>query len=73
MEELIKKILKEETHQLQEHSWQDTDKWDVLATDLRRHLNEIIRTHSPAWGNDQYAVIAAIEDIMEQMFSKVPR
>ena len=73
MEKLIKKILVEETTKLKEHYWDDSDKWDVLAGDLRQHLNEIIKKHSPNWGNDQYAVISAIEDIMEEMFSKVRR
>tara|TARA_R100000664_G_C2754272_1_gene141841 strand:- start:1457 stop:1678 length:222 start_codon:yes stop_codon:yes gene_type:complete len=73
MKELIKNILKEETNSLSEQYWEDDDKWNVLERDLRTHLNQIIKKHSSSWGNDQYAVISAIEDIMEEMFSKVRR
>ena len=34
---------------------------------------KIIDKHKSNWGNDQYAVIGAIEQIFEGMFAKVGR
>ena len=66
MKLLIKKILREQ--------WDyQPDKWDLLAEDLQNCLEALIKKHKPQWYDDQYAVISAIEDIMEEMFAKVER
>ena len=36
-------------------------------------VDKIIDKHKSSWGNDQYAVIGAIEQIFEGMFAKVGR
>ena len=75
MKPLIKKILREEVYKtLNEHdSWQpsDDDKWNLLEKDLRFVVDKIIDKHKSKWGNDQYAVIGAMEQIFEGMFAKV--
>jgi len=60
---------------LQEHSWNpsDDDKWNSLEKDLRFVVDKIIDKHKSNWGNDQYAVIGAMEEIFEGMFAKVER
>jgi len=50
-----------------------SDKWDLLEKDLRFVVDKIIDKHKSNWGNDQYAVIGAIEQIFEGMFAKVGR
>ena len=59
----------------QEHSWSpsDDDKWNLLEKDLRFVVDKIIDKHKSNWGDDQYAVIGAIEQIFEGMFAKVGR
>jgi|TARA_R110000824_G_scaffold114880_2_gene265684 hypothetical protein len=71
-EKQLKRIV---NNQLQEHSWQKTDdeKWSLLEKDLRFVVDKIIDKHKSNWGNDQYAVIGAIEQIFEGMFAKVGR
>ena len=49
------------------------DKWGLLEKDLRFVVDKIIDKHKTNWGNDQYAVIGAIEQIFEGMFTKVGR
>ena len=75
MEELIKKILKEETTHLQETYWQqsDDDKWNKLERDLTYVVERLIERHKDSWGGDQYAVMGAIEEVLDGMFSKVER
>tara|TARA_R110001583_G_scaffold3173_2_gene20778 strand:- start:41281 stop:41508 length:228 start_codon:yes stop_codon:yes gene_type:complete len=75
MEELIKKILKEETHNLKETYWQegDDDKWNNLEKDLRYVVERLIKRHKGNWNGDQYAVMGAIEQVLEGMFQKVDR
>ena len=41
------------------------DKWDLV--------DKIIDKHKSNWGDDQYAVIGAIEEIFQGMFAKVGR
>jgi|TARA_R110002020_G_scaffold113842_1_gene261890 hypothetical protein len=66
MKPLIKKILREQ--------WDyQPDKWDLLADDLKECIEDIIVKHKSQWNDDQYAVIGALESIMEQMFAKVER
>jgi|TARA_B100000700_G_scaffold327344_1_gene441622 hypothetical protein len=66
MKPLIKKVLRE--------YWEkEPDKWDLVAEDLKECLENIIQKHKSNFYDDQYAVISAIEDIMENMFAKVPR
>jgi hypothetical protein len=61
--------------QLQEDYWQtnDDEKWNLLEKDLRFVVDKIIDKHKSNWGDDQYAVIGAIEQIFEGMFTKVGR
>ncbi len=66
MKPLIKKVLRE-------HWPTEPDKWDLLAEDLQVCLERLIAKHKGDWYNDQYAVIGAIEDIMQEMFAKVER
>tara|TARA_R110001583_G_scaffold190812_1_gene355365 strand:+ start:3991 stop:4806 length:816 start_codon:yes stop_codon:yes gene_type:complete len=68
MEDLIKKILREEKY------WQvtDDDKWNSLEKDLRYVVERLIERHKDSWGGDQYAVMGAIEQVLEGMFQKVP-
>ena len=66
MRPLIKKVLRE--------YWeQEPDKWDLLADDLKDCLEELIAKHKSEWYDDQYAVISAIENIMDERFAKVGR
>ena len=75
MKPLIKKILREETSNLKETYWQpsDDDKWNDLEKDIRYVVERLIDRHKDNWGGDQYAVIGAIEQILEGMFAKVER
>ena len=59
---------------LQEHWWEEEtmDKWSLLEKDMREAMDKIIEDHKPNWGNDQYNVMGAIEEIMENLFQKVP-
>ena len=66
MKPLIKKILREQ--------WEyQPDKWDLLADDLKICIEHLIKKHKSEWYDDQYAVISAIENIMDEMFAKVSR
>ena len=60
---------------LQEDYWQPADdkKWDLLEKDLRFVVEKIIDKHKSNWGDDQYAVNGAMEEIFEGMFAKVER
>ena len=60
---------------IKEDYWQssDDDKWNLLEKDLRIVVDKVIDKHKSNWGNDQYAVIGAIEQIFEGMFTKVGR
>tara|TARA_R110002110_G_scaffold294151_1_gene508129 strand:- start:608 stop:835 length:228 start_codon:yes stop_codon:yes gene_type:complete len=75
MEHLIKKILKEETNNLKETYWQESDdqKWNNLEKDLRYVVERLIERHKDSWGGDQYAVMGAIEEVLLGMFQKVER
>tara|TARA_R110001583_G_scaffold36270_1_gene119623 strand:- start:870 stop:1097 length:228 start_codon:yes stop_codon:yes gene_type:complete len=75
MKPLIKKILREETSNLKEDYWQPSDdtKWNSLEKDLRYVVERLITRHKDSWGGDQYAVMGAIEQILEGMFAKVER
>ena len=79
---MVKKIIISENQlkrivnsQLQEDYWQtnDDEKWNLLEKDLRFVVDKIIDKHKSNWGDDQYAVIGAIEQIFEGMFTKVGR
>ena len=69
MKHLIKKILREHD------SWQasDDDKWNSLEKDLRYVVERLIERHKDSWDGDQYAVMGAIEQVLEGMFQKVER
>jgi len=71
-EKQLKRIV---NNHLQEDYWQpsDDEKWDLLEKDLRFVVEKIIDKHKSNWGDDQYAVIAAMEEIFEGMFAKVDR
>ena len=47
MKPLIKKVLREYWHN-------EPDRWDLLADDLKIHLEKIIHKHKSNWGDDQY-------------------
>ena len=55
----------------EEEQQQSTDKWGLLEKDMRKAIDKIIEDHTPNWGGDQYNVMGAIEDIMENLFEKV--
>jgi hypothetical protein len=71
-EKQLKRIV---SNHLQEHSWNpsDDDKWNLLEKDLRFVVDKIIDKHKSNWGDDQYAVIGAMEEIFSGMFAKVGR
>ena len=71
-EKQLKRIV---SNHLQEHSWRpsDDEKWDLLEKDLRFVVEKIIDKHKSNWGDDQYAVIGAMEEIFQGMFAKVER
>ena len=60
---------------LSENWWNEeerkTDKWGSLEIDIRKSMDKIIENHKHNWGNDQYNVMGAIEEIMEGLFQKV--
>jgi len=58
---------------LSEHWWEEetTDKWSLLEKDMREAMDKIIEDHKSNWGGDQYNVMGAIEEIMENLFQKV--
>jgi hypothetical protein len=58
---------------LSEHWWEEetTDKWGLLEKDMREAMDKIIEDHKSNWGGDQYNVMGAIEEIMENLFQKV--
>jgi hypothetical protein len=72
---ISEKQLKRIVTNLQEHSWSpsDDDKWNLLEKDLRFVVDKIIDKHKSNWGDDQYAVIGAMEEIFSGMFAKVER
>ena len=39
--------------------------------DIRKSMDKIIENHKHNWGDDQYNVMGAIEEIMEGLFQKV--
>lgn len=72
-EEQLKRIVKKVNED--DNWWENEgpDKWNSLEKDLRFVLDKIINKHKSNWGNDQYAVISAIEQIFEGIFNKVGR
>ena len=59
---------------LSENWWEEElpkDKWQVLEMDIRKSMDKIIEDHKHNWGDDQYNVMGAIEEIMEGLFQKV--
>jgi hypothetical protein len=72
-EEQLKRIVKKVNED--DNWWENEgpDKWNSLEKDLRFVLDKIINKHKSNWGNDQYAVIGAMEQIFEGMFTKVGR
>ena len=50
-----------------------TDKWDALESDLKECIEPIIRKHTPGFGNDSYAVIDALYQIIEGMFPRIEK
>lgn len=66
LHEYIKKTLREEYWQVS-----DDDKWNNLEKDLRYIVERLIERHKDSWGGDQYAVMGAIEQVLEGMFQKV--
>jgi hypothetical protein len=71
-EQQLKRIV---NNHLQEDYWRpsDDDKWNSLEKDLRFVVEKIIDKHKSNWGDDQYAVIGAMEEIFSGMFAKVGR
>lgn len=69
MKDLIKKILREDSY------WQpqDDEKWELLDKDVKHIVERLIERHKSNWGGDQYAVISAIEEILNGMFQRVKR
>ena len=69
MKHLIKKILREESY------WhpEDDRKWELLDKDVKYIVERLIERHKDNWGGDEYAVISAIEEILEGMFQRVDR
>ena len=60
--------------EMSENWWEEDspkDKWGLLEMDIRKNMDRIIENHKHNWGNDQYNVMGAIEEIMEGLFQKV--
>lgn len=80
IENLVKKILKEDKENLNEFDWDqvlgDQNKsgnpnpWNSLERDLSSCIEPLIEKYSTDFGSDSYAVIDAIYQIMDGMFQK---
>lgn len=80
VENLVKKIIKEDKKNLNEFDWDQVlgdqnlnnvgDKWNSLERDLSLCIEPLIEKYSNDFGNDSYAVIDAIYQIMDGMFQK---
>tara|TARA_R110002012_G_scaffold140927_3_gene298659 strand:- start:5283 stop:7001 length:1719 start_codon:yes stop_codon:yes gene_type:complete len=71
--EVVRKV-SSNTNPINENWWEEerpTDKWGLLEKDMREAMDKIIEDHKSNWGGDQYNVMGAIEEIMENLFQKV--
>jgi len=76
IENLVRKIIKEGD----DFSWDqvlgnqsednESDRWSNLERDLSSCIEPLIEKYSTDFGNDSYAVIDAIYQIMDGMFQK---
>ncbi len=72
----LRKIIKESIKKVVGESYwqpQDDRKWELLDKDVKYIVERLIERHKSNWGNDEYAVISAIEEILEGMFQRVDR
>jgi len=46
-------------------------KWDELEKDVQDAIQPIIQKHQDRFGNDSYAVIGAIDEIINGMFQRL--
>ena len=69
IKEEIKRAIKEE------FEWGDVlsldDKWAQLEKDINDSIRPLVDKYSKDFGNDSYAVIDAIYQVMDGMFQKV--
>jgi uncharacterized protein YllA (UPF0747 family) len=80
IENLVKKIIKEDKKTLNEFDWdsvlrdqnqgRNPNKWHSLERDLSDCIEPLIEKYATDFGNDSYAVIDAIYQIMDGMFQK---
>ena len=80
IENLVRKIIKEDKENLNEFDWDQVlgdqnksgspSKWNSLERDLSSCIEPLIEKYSTEFGNDSYAVIDAIYQIMDGMFQK---
>ncbi len=78
IENLVRKIIKED--KLNEFDWDQVlddqqqgrrpNKWNSLERELSSCIEPLIKKYSTDFGNDSYAVIDAIYQIMDGMFQK---
>ena len=61
MKHLIRKILKE-------HYEEEFDKWALLEMDLRKAMDQIIAKNKSNWGDGEYGVMNAIDQMFEEGF-----
>lgn len=80
IENLVRKIIKEDKENLNEFDWDQVlgdqqqgrspNKWNSLERELSSCIEPLIEKYSTDFGNDSYAVIDAIYQIMDGMFQK---
>lgn len=75
----LKQLIKEEIKHILEDEFQWSDvlgtdnKWDQLEKDVNDSIRPLIDKYSKDFGNDSYAVIDAIYQIIDGMFQRVDR
>ena len=74
IERLVQKVLKEDRFDwdevLSDQGEGGSNKWNQLERDLSSCIEPLIEKYSTDFGNDSYAVIDAIYQIMDGMFQK---
>lgn len=80
IENLVKKIIREDKKNLNEFDWDQVlgdqqqgrspNKWNSLERELSSCIEPLIEKYATDFGNDSYAVIDAIYQIMDGMFQK---
>ena len=75
IENLVKKIIKEDKQSLKEFDWDSVlgnsdDKYYTLEKEVSNCIEPLVEKYKSDFGNDSYAVIDAILQIVDGMFQK---